>query len=139
MNKRLEKSRLILIARFDDFLNSEHRNLWIESECGSVYLRKAFRYLNETPVKTIDIASIHIKPAFRGQGLFTAFFTAIHRKYPEIDWFIESITNNAVIHIFEKFGFKITVDFGDLISMYKFSSGAPDKTADRLADNRKPP
>lgn len=99
-----------LIELFNKFYNDPLlRNTHVETDQVKVYVRKSQRHYEGKMVRCLDIASITIvENKNRGRGVFTMFLEKLLKKYPNENFYIESIVNPIVMLITTKFGFVTT-------------------------------
>ena len=98
-----------LFKQIDLFLSSFQRNKWVDDDI-KIYLRKSHRKVKEfdNVVLFIDLASIEIfDEKNHNKGIFSSFLKEFIDRYKDKNIFVESIVNPALIHILEKFGFKL--------------------------------
>lgn len=121
MNKELEK----LLFKLDQFLKSFDRNMWISNRDIKIYVRKGIHVVtsDRKMYHFIDLASIEVgKP---NRGIFTKTLAAILEKYPDRNFFIESVLNPAVDTVAAKFGFEKQIISPESYNFYLLSKQNP--------------
>ena len=115
--KQQKKEKLIIdfLIKFDEFVNDEERNRWLEVGESHIYVRKSQRFLEGQTYKCFDIANVEIEN--KNEGIFSGFLQKVLDKYNRNNFYVESILNPAMNHILEKSGFK----YKDEQNMYKIA------------------
>lgn len=104
----MNQNEISFLTKFEDFIQSKLRIVWIEVDGFKMYTRKSKRYFEYQHIDCLDIATIDA--AVTGTGTFTRILEALLEKYPTNHFFVESILNPRLPKFLEKYGF---VDFGD--------------------------
>lgn len=73
--------------------NDSLRNAWLDEPDMKVYVRRSVRYLTNTPVPCLDVASIEVNEEHRGNGVFTAFLDRFEQEAKKLNRcvYVESI------------------------------------------------
>lgn len=99
-----------IFNKLDLFLSYTNRNMWLYDDENnptfSIYVRKGKHSFRGDMYDFIDLASIDIIQERQGEGIFTNFLKKLLIKYPDKNFYVESILNPAVRHICKKFGFE---------------------------------
>jgi GNAT superfamily N-acetyltransferase len=84
-------------------------NAWIELPAFKLrlYTRRAKRYLGESRVETLDLASFEIPERYRGKGLFTRFIALVESYATELGLvvFVECVHNERLRAFLERRGY----------------------------------
>jgi GNAT superfamily N-acetyltransferase len=73
-----------------------------------VYVRRSVRYLTNTPVKCLDVASIEVDEDHRGNGVFTAFLNRFEQEAKKLNRvvYVESILEPRLYQFLLTKGYK---------------------------------
>ena len=82
-----------IITKLKEFIDSKHRNLWIQDDFMSVYVRKGNHFIEKTILSTLDIASVEVEESKRNQGIWTNFLNQAHEINPYQATYIECVHN----------------------------------------------
>jgi|694.fasta_scaffold12015_38 hypothetical protein len=97
----------MIISQLKLFLDSKHRNLWIQDDYMSVYVRKAKRFLDKSFLTTLDIASVEVEESKRNCGLWSNFLRQSHEINPYQATYVESVLNPILFESLSKHGWII--------------------------------
>ncbi len=89
-----------------EFIDSDYRNLHIYEEGLMAYVRISLRSIDGQYYKFLDIASVEVETHLQNKGYFTKFIDHIITSYPDVNIYVESILNDIIIHVLNKFHFK---------------------------------
>jgi len=90
----------------DDFMLSNHNNLWLNDNILSVYVRKNYRNINGVLTNTFDVANIKsIKKKYEHKGYFKAFMLKVESL--GIPIVVECIHNPDLVDMLERNGYTI--------------------------------
>lgn len=99
----MEKSITEFFEKLREFLKSDTRNLWINTNDFKIYVRKSKRPYNNKLISCLDLATIEVFEP--GKGLFTVLLNVLLRmKMHNI--FIESIINERFYKFLALLGFE---------------------------------
>ena len=93
---------------FDMFVQSECvRNCWIYERDIAIYVRRSTRFINNKPIKCLDLASVEVIEEHRGMGIFTGFLSRFEEAAKKLNRavFVESILNKRLEKFLEKRGY----------------------------------
>ncbi len=96
----------VILKKIQDFLNSENRNTYVTDNTLTLYIRKSKRIINGKLYSFFDLANFQVVENKQKREIFTNFLLALLKKYPNLNFFIESIINPKVIDIITPIGFK---------------------------------
>jgi hypothetical protein len=100
-----------IITQLDDFMDSSYRNLWLQDDILTIYVRKSKRIYQGVMVDMIDVANIMtINPEYKKQGYFKRFMERVESFGLPI--FVESInhTNTNLLDMLTKNGYEIILN-----------------------------
>lgn len=89
------------------YRNKSVRNTHVDVGPVRIYTRRSHRSIDGKMVPMLDIASVNVDVEFQKKGYFTAIVKGLLEKYPADNFFIESIVNENVRKVGERFGFKV--------------------------------
>lgn len=119
VSKQLENAVIDFIIEFDVFFRQGTiRNHWFYTSLFKLYARKSFHVVDGKAYQFIDIASIAVEPEYQNTGIFTTLLKTLLNRYPNENFFIESVVNPVVTHVAQKFGFIIQLVNGDASNGY---------------------
>ena len=101
------------------YRNKLVRNTRVDVGPVRIYSRRSYRSINGKMLPMLDIASVNVDREFQKRGYFTAIVKGLLEKYPTENFFIESIVNENVRKVGERFGFKT-----------KYQGGSPEEGYD---------
>ena len=107
-----------ILSEIDTFLKSSIRNVYVNDDKITMYIRKSQRLVNKQTVKFFDIGNISIDENHWGKGIFTNLISNLISKYPDMNIFVESILNPAIETALNKFNFEKQDLYGQ-INMYR--------------------
>jgi len=94
---------------------------WISNDLMQVYVRVAYRYINNIGYRTFEIASVQVYNP--GKGTFTAFLKEVLLLCFEDNYiqviYIENVLNERFASFFDKLGFEKRLDLAEVPSFYK--------------------
>jgi GNAT superfamily N-acetyltransferase len=93
---------------FDAFIKATHlRNAWIYEQDIAIYVRRSMRFINDTTVLCLDLASVEVAEHVQGRGVFTAFLYRFEQEAKKMNRavFVESILNKRLENFLLKKGY----------------------------------
>jgi N-acetylglutamate synthase-like GNAT family acetyltransferase len=93
-----------IFDQLDEFLESNHRNLYIGDNVGNIYLRKGYHHIDKNIELCLDIANVNVSKQFQNQGWFKSFLQYAIQKCPYKYIYIENVLTPRFSEFFQKNG-----------------------------------
>ena len=97
-----------ILDQVDEFMKNSSRNLWLQDDILSIYVRRSLRKFDGELQRCFDVSNIHqINPKYAGQGYFRKFMEKVEQfGYPV---YVESISlsNTHLLRILTKNGYTL--------------------------------